>query len=166
MSYTYDTYVGPYARCAVERVPTTKLQIACLNAQCKNHERYHDGHSFCPRCGSKIGTVEHTELDFAIDAYDVSEEIDEALCNPGGDEYMRWTEANSAHLWIPNRGMPGRDPHLESREPFSLAEITSDMVDKERATFLAMFEDEIAILIARYGAGRVAIHWGVIQHYS
>lgn len=164
MSIDYSTYVGPYVRCAVERVPVKNLKIACLNVACKNHERYHNGHTFCPVCGSKIGTVEHTEIEDAIDQWDVREEIDEALCNPGGDEYLRWIEANSAHLWMPNQAMPGRDPRLESREPFSLAEITAKQLDTEITQFQITFEDALRELKERYG--NLTLHWGVIQDYS
>lgn len=83
MSYTYDTYVGPYARCAVERVPVTRLQITCPSEGCKNHGTGMRK-PFCELCGAKVASLPHTELDFAIDHWDVSEEIDEALCGPGG----------------------------------------------------------------------------------
>src|SRR6266581_1239600 len=131
MSFTYDTYVGPYARCAVARAPITKLRIACLNETCKNHERDMRV-KFCELCGSQTGTVSHAEMRDAVDQWEVQEEIDEALCSPGGDGYMNWTRANGAHLWKPNQHMPGRDPHLESREDFALFEITSQQIDAER----------------------------------
>lgn len=163
MSFTYDTYVGPYARCAVEREPVTKLQITCPTEGCKNHGQ-DMRKPFCDLCGAKAASLPHVELDFVINQWDVSEEIGEALCAPGGDEYMRWSEANAAHLWMPNRHMPGRDPHLEERDPFSLAEITPKMVEGEILQFQITFEDALRDLRARYGA--MSLHWGVIQHYS
>lgn len=154
-----DTYVGPYARCIVERVSKIRLQITCPTEGCENHEKVMRK-PYCDLCGARVASLPHTELGFAIDQWDVTEEIGDALSAPGGDEYMRWAEANAAHLWISNRRMPGRDPHLESREPFSLAEITSDQLEKESAVFLSTFEDALAILQERYG--NLTLHWGII----
>jgi hypothetical protein len=163
MSTTYSTYVGPYARCAVERVPVTRMQITCPTEGCKNHG---EGmrRPFCDLCGAKVASLPYIEMDFAIDHWDVSEEIDEALCNPGGDEYHRWTEANAAHLWIPNRSMPGRDPRLEEREAFALFEIEEKQLAAEILQFQVTFEDALAQVRERYG--NLTLHWGIIQDYS
>lgn len=163
MSYTYDTYVGPYARCAIEREPVTRLQITCPTEGCTNHG---EGmrKPFCELCGAAGARLPYTALAFVIDQWDVSEEIEGALCNPGGDEYVRWAEANATHIWMPNLQMPGRDPRLESREPFSLAEITAKQVDEEILQFQVTFEDSLAFLKERYG--NLTMRWGIIQDYS
>jgi hypothetical protein len=165
MSFTYDTYVGAYARCAVERVPVTRLQITCPTDGCENHGKGMR-QSFCQLCGAKVASLPHVELDFAIDQWQVREDIDEVLVQPGGDEYVRWSEANAAHLWMPNQSMPGRDPHLDSREPFMLQEITAKQVETEILQFQITFEDVLTELRARYGADAVTLHWGIIQDYS
>lgn len=164
MSADYGTYVGPYARCAVARVPVTRLQIACPNKECPNHTKGLRV-PFCELCGSKVASLPHVELDFTVDQWDVQEDIHEALAQPGGDGYMRWSEANAAHLWKPNKQMPGRDPHLESREAFALFEIAAPQIAAEIAQFQVTFEDALTELRARYGADAVTLHWGVIQDY-
>lgn len=165
MSFTYDTYVGPYVRCVAAREPVTRLMITCPTEGCKNHGS-HMRQPFCQLCGAKAASLPHVEMDFTVDQWSVQEDIDEALSHPGGDEYVRWSEANSAHLWMPNKQMPGRDPRLESREDFALFEITSKQVETEITQFQITFEDALTELRARYGAPCVTLHWGIIQDYS
>lgn len=163
MSITYSTYVGPYARCAVEKEPKTVLQITCPNTACANHGK-DMRQPFCGLCAAKVASLPHIELDFAIDHWDVSEEIGEALCGPHGDEYHRWSERESAHLWLPNKTMPGRDPHLEEREDFALFEIGEKQPAAEILQFQITFESELKTLRERYG--NLSLHWGIIQDYS
>lgn len=162
MSISYRTYVGPYARCAVERVEKTVMQITCPNVECANH-----GESmrqpYCDRCGTRVSSLPHTELTDAVDDYDVSEAIDEALCTPSGGGYATWVEQHGAHLWLPNRRMPGRDPSLEEREAFALFEIGEKQRDAEILQFQITFEDALRELRTRYG--NLTLHWGIIQDY-
>ena len=163
MSIDYSTYVGPYVRCAVERVPVTRMQITCPTKTCDNHGKSMR-QPFCSLCGVKVASLPHTEEDFAIDHWDISEEINEALHTPSGDEYYRWSIANATHLWLPNLPMPGRSPYLDSRADFALFDIAESQRNAEILQFQITFGDAIAHLKKRYGA--ISFHWGVVQYYS
>lgn len=164
MSTDYRTYVGPYARCAVARVPVTRLQITCPNTVCKNHG---EGlrTPFCDLCGTRVESLPQTGSAQAVDRWDVREEINEALAGAGGDAYWRWSESNGIHLWMPNLKMPGRRPHLEDRTDFALFEITEGQIATEILQFQITFEDALTVLRERYGADAVTLHWGIIQDY-
>lgn len=167
MSITYNTYVGPYVRCAVEFKDVIDLKKGCVNAECPNHklDRFVSG-KFCMVCGSPIGDVPYTERKEAVDRWEVSEEIDQRFSDPGGDGYYRWVEENKAHLWLPNidAGIP-RNGHLESQEVFALADIQAADIQTETEQFTTFFAAELALLRSRYGEAAVSIHWGIIQHY-
>lgn len=165
MSIDYRTYVGPYVRCAVGTKQIQALRIACPNAECLNHTRGLRA-SYCDLCGARVGNIEHTVTVDAVDVWDMRETIDDALTTPSGDAYMRWVEAERAHLWIPNRAMPGRDPHLESHIDFALSEIMPTRVQAELGGFRRQFQNEILQLIAAYGGDAVTLHWGIVQDYS
>lgn len=165
MSFNYRTYVGPYVRCAVEQVPATQLQTTCLNSSCANHGKGQRT-PFCSLCGGKVGTVPHTVLKDAVDDGAIQEQIDEHLVTASGDDYWRWTQAEHAHIWLSNVGTNGRDYHLEERDPWMLAEITSAQIDQEMVAFLLQFQDEINALQNAYGSDAVKMHWGIIQDYS
>lgn len=165
MSIDYRTYVGPYVRCAVGTKEIQALRIACPNAECPNHTREMRT-PYCDRCGARVGSVEHTVTVDAVDVWDMREALNDTLATPSGDAYMRWAEANHAHLWISNVAVPMRDPHLESRVDFALFEITSTRVVAELDTFRRQFQNEILQLIAAYGGDAVTLHWGIVQDYS
>lgn len=167
MGISYKTYVGPYVRCVVEFKDVEKTRRACPNTACKSYgeTRFAQG-EFCAKCGTPIGDVSYTERIEAVDRWEVSEEIDQHLCDPGGDGYIRWVEANKAHLWKPNidAGI-ARDGHLESRVDFALSEIQAAEIQTEIERFTQFFAQELAHFRSRYGADVVSIHWGVIQDY-
>lgn len=112
-----------------------------------------DGRCFNPPRGSS-----------ASPSWDVREAIRERLATPNGDEYWRWSEEESVHLWMPNIGKIGH--HLHENADFNLQEITAEQLLQERAAFTVQFQQELAILREAYGAAAVSIHWGVIQDYS
>lgn len=164
MSFNYRTYVGPYVRCAVGQVPATQLQITCLNSSCENHGKGQRT-PFCSLCGGKVGTLPHTVLEDAVDDGALQEEIDEQLVTASGDDYWRWSQVQHAHIWLPNIGTDGRDYHLEERDPWMLAEITSAQVDQEMIAFQVQFDAGLAALRDAYGHDAVALHWGILQDY-
>jgi hypothetical protein len=165
MSITYRTYVGPYARCAITLVDTKKLQIGCANTACEYYGKNYKT-KFCQACGQPIGSITHIEQEPSVDQWDVSEQLEERLTTPGGDEYDRWMRANLAQLWIPNVRSSWRSGHLEEREDFALVPISADQVINEQLAFQEFFTTEFAALMVRYGADNVRIEWGVIQDYS
>ena len=165
MSIDYGTYVGPYVRCAVGTKEIQALRIACPNPECLNYA-CELRTPYCHLCGKQVGSVTHTVTVDAVDVWDMRETIDDALTTPSGDAYMHWAEASRAHLWIPNRAMPGRDPHLESRVDFALVAIEPGQIQAELDAFRRQFQHQILQLIAAYGVDVVTLHWGIIQDYS
>lgn len=162
MSFSYQTYVGPYVRCAVGAQTKVVSVRACLNDTCENHaKRYDMSGAFCVLCGSAIGDVPHTEIADAVDHWEVSESINERLCTAGGDAYQTWTEAERAHIWKPNVGDVGR--HLDDREDWRLEEIGAGQIGEELAAFEAFFAPELDYMRPLYLS--VTLHWGIIQDY-
>lgn len=162
MSFGYNTYVGPYVRCAVEMVDVTETRKTCSNLACSTFGHY-DDNAFCSECGAPVRELPFSKRDHAVDSWDVSEAINERLTTAHGDAYERWSIDNSAHLWKPNTGGIGR--HLDSRADFYLAEITPAELMREVARFTEHFSTDLDTLRQHYGAAAVSIHWGVIQDY-
>lgn len=164
MSISYETYVGPYVRCAVGTKEEKQAYISCPNAECPNHGMALRT-PYCEKCGAKVQSLTRTFTAEAVDAWDVREKIDDRLTIPGGDAHMTWCEENHAHLWMPNVPTPWRDGHLEERADFFLQEIQIGEPAGEMLAFADFFAPELTTLRATYGVNAVSIHWGIIQYY-
>lgn len=163
MSIDYSTYVGPYVRCEVGVKKVAGSFPGCPTPDCREFQKERHA-AFCSACGAPIIPLPYeTEVD-AVDAWDITEAIQERLTTAHGDAYMDWSQVNMAHLWMPNTGGIGR--HLEGKEDFSFDDITAEIVAVEIAAFTTFFATELSALIAAYGDGRVVVRWGVIQDYS
>ncbi len=163
MSIDYETYIGPYARCAVDRADVPEPYVGCSNDACVNAAKSVSS-PFCPVCGAKVTTRTRLVPGFAVDAWDVRERISDRLSPPSGDGYYFWTEKQGIHLWLANQHMPGRDFSLESRADFSIAAITPADIEREIAAFAEFFAADLDVLRAVY-SGAVSLHWGIVQHY-
>lgn len=164
MSISYETYVGPYARCANGTKEENQQYISCPNADCENHQKALRT-PYCEKCGTKVQSLTRTFTAEAVDAWDVGEKIDDRLTTPGDDAHMTWSEENHAHLWMPNVSTPWRNGHLEERADFFLQEIQLGDCATEISAFADFFAPELTALRAAYGANAVSIHWGIIQYY-
>lgn len=162
MSFSYSTYVGPYAVCAVGRRTTTEAWRSCPNAGCPNYGT-HMPPGFCPHCGAPVDDTAFPVVVDAVDDDEVRKYIDERLATPSGDAYHDWARENSAHLWLPNVGDIGR--HLDSREAFGLHRIQPADIHNETHAFEGYFAAELAHLRTAYGEAAVSVRWGVIQDY-
>lgn len=163
----YHTYVGPYVRCAITMVDVKRLQLSCPNTNCHNRGLHINSNMFCPLCGSQIASITVNDRDSSVDQWDVSERIQERLSSASGDAYSDWSEANLAHLWLPNVRIPDqRDGHLESRCDFFQTPISVVQVANERSTFERFFAKELAELGTAYGSDAVTVEWGIIQDYN
>ncbi len=165
MSIDYNTYVGPYVRAVFQMEPSTQIDHACTNVDCKNHTRSYMTNAFCEFCGSPIGDIVRTTIKPSVDGWELTEEINERLTIAHGDAALEWSEQNRVHLWKANYKYGGRNSHLDSHEDFHLEEITPAMITDDVARFTAFFEDAIDTLRARYGEDAISIHWGIIQDY-
>lgn len=165
MSITYSTYVGPYVRCVITLVEQKSLYLGCANPACEYHRKRLTT-KFCQACGKLIESLTLVEIVPSVDQWDVSEELDQKLSSPTGDEYDNWMRANLTQLWLPNWRTPWRDGRLEEREDFALVPIATEQIANEVRAFQEFFATELAALVVQYGAGHVRMEWGVIQDYS
>lgn len=163
MSTDYSTYVGPYVRCEVGVREVAGSYPGCPNLDCREFQKERHA-AFCPVCGTPIIPLPYmTEVD-AVDAWDITEAIQERLTTANGDSYAKWSKEHRAHLWKPNVSDIGR--HLKDRWDFYLSDITAGRVEDERVAFEEYFAPELAALRIAYGEAAVSIRWGVIQDYT
>jgi hypothetical protein len=161
MGISYKTYVGPYVHCAAQVIDVTVVRRGCTNAACVGA---YGGGPFCSRCGSPIGDRPIATRAHAVDAWEVSNTLNERLSTPGGDAYVEWAELNESHLWLPN--VPyGRNGHLEEYADFALVPLTAGAIALDLTTFASAFADDLRTLREIYGADAVNVYWGVVQHY-
>lgn len=165
MSISYQTYIGPYVRCAVGVEESVEQIRACTNPACPDH-KHHVSSAFCHLCGSPVGDVPYRTVKDAVDDWAVREEISDRLATASGDGYSKWGRENHAHIWLPNVTVPWRDCHLEERADFVLVEILPGQREDELAQFRSWFANELKVLRQHYGATHVLIHWGIVQDYN
>jgi hypothetical protein len=167
MGISYKTYVGPYVRCAIEFKDDPRIKEACPNRKCKNYgQGWHTRGPFCEMCGSAIADMPYTERIESVHDSEIVDEINERLCSPSGDGYLRWIEEGCAHLWKPNVTTPWRKGRLEAQEDFALIDFeTLSEPAQECKDFIIFFQAELAVLRKHYGEAAVSVRWGIIQDY-
>lgn len=151
-------YLGPCARCKIERV--SKFENGCLKKDCRNFRRstYSSSGDFCSACGSSFGKF---EVQNAVEKVDHTKLFggSESLASYVNDEYSRATH----RLFVPNygagyRGQPrgfGFDPQCDIEEVI----FAGNQPQPELEWFLGAYREELGALCNAYGQDNVTVHW-------
>jgi hypothetical protein len=154
MSSNHSTYIGPYIEAKTSFiVGGTKSSRTCSNDECQSHGRY-DSNSFCNICGSKVDEVRIPSQVTKVQAYEITEAIQENL--------FCIIEKGTTHLYTSNiRSKPeDRDTdvsHLEDAYP-----ITPRIILNELNDFENKHSRDIEAIEKAYDS--VDIKWGAIGY--
>lgn len=158
-------FLGPYLRCVSQPVRKNRTILACLNKECDKYSqpRTIPG-SFCNKCGSPIteGTVQ--EEGSSVSPWDVTEDINDALCPFGGEFSRKFID-----IYIANQSpTPApREYHFDKYEPHAVdTEHTPESIQKDLDWFTTGFASQIDIVNGHYGSENVKVCWGHVGAYS
>lgn len=175
MGTSYQTYIGPYIRCQVERVPITYEKAdVCTDESCKCYARdvtvwapadNDEGIRFCTACGKKLGTItvadegQNVPLE-KVEGEDL--ELRPRLDRPHGDCIWDTFYGQDAHVWFPVE-TDLEVGEFESRQDGHWQAIDPGCAAREILNVESEYSGDIEELKALYGAGNVTVEWGLFS---
>lgn len=142
-------HLGPFAKC--KRAYTT-VEIEILGCKACNTSKHWESHHYCPECGSAFAvTGTEPENTDTIDAFDLTERMNEALCHYHLNEDVT--------LYLPNRER-GSARKMDMKSEYQ--RMSDSVIHDELQWFQSQFKDEIAVLKREYGDS-VEIAWGFVR---
>lgn len=163
MGVDYSVYIGPFVRCENPDVTNTESYTACATASCPKHDKQ-TSNKFCPECGKAISTLVRTVSAPKVDAWDVSEQLNESFFTPGTN-YGRFPFELNIDIWVPNRRLPGIAERTEEPLRGGYDEVDEDEVEAEKTALVGACGQDLAKFREIYGNNEVSVHWGVL-HYA
>lgn len=150
MSVDYNSYLGPYARCRVEKVEGYRR--GCVSESCPHYRKEQQG-EFCSMCGGRQSMFSVPGLRERVDAFELFQ--NEALANC-------LLDANgNFRAFVPNtrRGTTTREFRFRMHDAWEQP-LVSNQPQLEAEWFERVFALEIEKLREVYGPDRVEIAWG------
>jgi len=155
------TYLGPYVKATTNLVNSSKIIRICTNDQCpgfKFREESFNLCAFCSDCGGAIGKLEIPIEVSAVNHWEISKQIDEALCIVECSECD--PDPDPAHIWMPNRQLEGIDRTISYHNAPTVNPVEHEDRGLEIVQFKTQFDEELRVLLEAYES--IEIKWGVI----
>jgi hypothetical protein len=157
MSIDYTVYIGPYVQCKVSKEKVNHEVRVCPNQSCEQSKlNFPPNVSFCPSCGSKVKSKTISKEHDSQHPYDIAREFNEDLNN-------HYFEEPGYHYFFQNSNIKwkGRKLQFDPEDEEFIQDFAEVSRELEIHTFSQVFKEAIDILIKHYGAGNVAIKWGI-----